>query len=74
MVKVVQKDLEAVGKKRGLKLGTLTERNRYGYYYYLNLLVLVRLLLLLKTTISTNHTATGINIYCILNLQVLCSL
>ena len=50
-----QKDLEAVGKKGCLKLGTLTDRDRYGYYYYLQILFL--LILLLPVLII--HTETG---------------
>ena len=52
MVKVLpreQKDLEAVGKKGGLKLGTLTDCDMYGYYYYLELLFLLPLVLITHT-------------------------
>ena len=43
MVKVVprdQKDLETAARKGGLKLDTLTERDRYGYYYLERFLLL----------------------------------
>ena len=46
-----QKDLKAAGKKGGLKLGTLTERDRYGYFYhhhyYLEFISLLIVLLLI---------------------------
>ena len=58
MVKVVpreQKDLEAMRKKGGLKLGTLAERDRYGYYYCLKLLFLLIVLLVVLIL----HTETA---------------
>ena len=62
MVEVVpreQKDLEAAGKKGGLKPGTLTERDMYGYYfhdhYYIDSLFLLIILLLVLIL----HTETA---------------